>query len=103
MTPYMTPHTSQTPRYGQMTPAQNSGFARPGAPVSGNRGGNFRESPFSSGASPRGGNMMSSRGFSSQNQESMDWQQAADAWGAPRNNKGTTPRDTMAGRITPRR
>lgn len=102
MTPYMTPHTSQTPRYGQMTPAQNSGFARPGAPVSGNRGGNSRESPFSSGASPRSGNTMGNRGFS-QNQESMDWQQAADTWGAPRGNKGSTPRDTMAGRITPRR
>lgn len=86
MTPFQTPHTSHTPRYGQMTPIQNGPFVHPGAPVSSR--GNF------SGASPQ----VRGSGSYSIAQEKMEWEQAAEAWGAPRGK--TTPRDT--GRSTPR-
>lgn len=63
MTPYQTPHTSQTPRYGQTTPSQqaqqsNGPFLHPGAPIgqqSRNSGG-YQQSPhYSSGGGGGGG------------------------------------------------
>lgn len=102
MTPYMTPHTSQTPRYGQMTPTQQGQFLRPGAPVS--RAPNYRASPFTSGTSPRvvmpPVQHAPNRRYSA-TQEDEDWDKAADAWEASRNKKGSTPRDSME-RSTPR-
>lgn len=38
-TPFMTPYTSQTPRYGQTTPSMSGPFLMPGAPMNGGGGG----------------------------------------------------------------
>lgn len=37
-TPFMTPYTSQTPRYGQTTPSMSGPFVMPGVPMSGQGG-----------------------------------------------------------------
>ena len=94
----MTPHTSQTPRYGQTTPTQHGQFLRPGAPVSRGQP-TYRASPFTSGASPRvsmpPAQTAPVRRYSSQ--EDDEWDRADSAWA-----KGTTPRGDSAGRSTPR-
>lgn len=80
MTPYATPHASQTPRYGQTTPSlgQKSPFVHPGMPISAQRVG---ASPYQQ--SP------SSRGYS-QAQENSSWERASEAWGAgPRSGNAT--------------
>lgn len=95
----MTPHSSQTPRYGQGTPSQQGQFLRPGAPVSQSRPPNYRASPYTSSASPR---VTSSREQSRRMavaQDEEDWDKASSAWG--NRTKGNTPRDDM-GRSTPR-
>lgn len=105
MTPYMTPHSSQTPRYGQVTPTQQGQFLRPGAPVTQSRPPNYRASPFTS-ASPR---VMPSGTSSSRepsrraaiSQDEEDWDKASSAWDAHSRMKGSTPRAEM-GRSTPR-
>lgn len=100
MTPYMTPHSSQTPRYGQGTPTQQGQFLRPGAPVSQNRPPNYRASPYTSSASPRV--QSSSREQSRRvTQDEEDWDKASDAWMSHSRTKGSTPRAEM-GRTTPR-
>jgi hypothetical protein len=105
MTPYHTPHTSQTPRYGQSTPQPgHGGFLHPGAPAPSNHR-NYASSSSSHHhhqASPhsRAGGYVAS-------QESMDWQKASDAWGSRSSNNrpsregSRTPREQ--GRTTPKR
>ncbi|XP_055909198.1 transcription elongation factor SPT6 [Eupeodes corollae] len=102
MTPYHTPHSSQTPRYNHNTPSpasstSNGHFARPTIPPSSHsrHGGSVHASPQSYGRSPRepGGSRGSGGGggvppphhsrsnaYSSAQQESMDWQMASDSW-----------------------
>lgn len=105
MTPYMTPHSSQTPRYSQGTPTQQGQFLRPGAPVSQSRPPNYRASPFNSSASPRvSGSGSSSRDQSRRvavSQDEEDWDKASNAWGDVHSRKSGTPRAEM-GRSTPR-
>uniref|UniRef100_T1GUP5 Transcription elongation factor SPT6 n=1 Tax=Megaselia scalaris TaxID=36166 RepID=T1GUP5_MEGSC len=70
MTPYHTPHSSQTPRYGQSTPRHHM-----------NSNSSVHSSPSSYGRSPRvGGPPPGGRGGYGGQQESMDWQKASDAW-----------------------
>jgi hypothetical protein len=97
----MTPHSSQTPRYGQTTPSQQGQFLRPGAPVSQTRPPNYRASPYTSSASPRAMPTGSSRDQRrvAVSQDEEDWDKASSAWGDAR--KGSTPRADM-GRTTPR-
>lgn len=100
----MTPHTSQTPRYGQTTPTQQGQFLRPGAPVSRVQP-TYRASPFTSGASPRV--MMPpvhttpSRRYSAADNDDDEWDKASTAWGSS-TAKGGTPRAGSMGRTTPR-
>ncbi|KAG5681165.1 hypothetical protein PVAND_010625 [Polypedilum vanderplanki] len=96
-TPFLafTPHSSQTPRYGQMTPTQHGQFLRPSAPVS-RQPTNYRASPYT-GASPR----VQQQPRRAQSQEEEDWDRASNAWGGSRN-KGSTPRGDSMGRSTPR-
>lgn len=105
MTPYMTPHSSQTPRYGQVTPTQQGQFLRPGAPVSQSRPPNYRASPFTSSASPRvmpSGTSSREQNRRAVSQDEEDWDKASSAWGdAHSRMKGSTPRADM-GRSTPR-
>lgn len=104
MTPYSTPHTSATPRYGSSTPspASSGQFAHPGAPVNTGRSGGYHtgghpsQSPYGRHhPSPRMAPSPSQRGYAAQ--ENADWQQAADSWAMPR--AGSKSRD---GSITPR-
>lgn len=101
----MTPHTSQTPRYGQMTPTQQGQFLRPGAPATRNQP-TYRASPFTSGASPRV--MMppvhatpNRRHSSAKDDDDEEWDMARTAWGKS-TTKGSTPRGDSMGRSTPR-
>lgn len=104
MTPYnMTPHSSQTPRYGQTTPTQqqHGQFARPAPPNTSNRpppNSSYRASPYA--ASPRG---MPPGGRESRRitQDEEDWDKASNAWESHSRMKGSTPRNDM-GRSTPR-
>lgn len=127
----MTPHTSQTPRYGQMTPTQQGQFLRPGAPVS-RTNPTYRASPFTSGASPRvmmppvqttpnrryssaqddddwdkpsrpaqPAAQAQSRRYAAAQDDDDDWDKAAEAWGTSRT-KVSTPRGDSVGRSTPR-
>lgn len=89
MTPFQTPHTSATPRYNQ-----NGPFVHPGVPISSSRSYRGSVSPYTQvSASPHARNYASA-------QESLNWQKAAEMWGAPRNKETGTPRDM--GRTTPR-
>lgn len=109
MTPYMTPHSSQTPRYGQATPTQHGQFLRPGAPITNNnsssssnnnRSSNYRASPYS-GSSPR--DRAPPREQSRRaTQDEEDWDKASNAWDAHSRMKGSTPRVDNQGRSTPR-
>lgn len=96
----MTPHTSQTPRYGQLTPTQHGQFLRPSAPASRGQP-TYRASPFTSGASPKvvmpPAHAPPSRRYSSAQAEDDEWDKADSAWV-----KGTTPRGDSIGRSTPR-
>ena len=104
MTPYMTPgHSSQTPRYNQLTPTQHGQFLRPGAPVSRPppQQQSYRQSPFT-GQSPRAVQQSSREpGRRMQSQEDDDWERASNAWGSSRM-KENTPRGDSMGRTTPR-
>lgn len=75
MTPYATPHASQTPRYGQTTPSlgQKSPFVHPGMPISAQRIG---ASPYQQSPSSQ------TRGYSQAAQENSSWERASEAWGA---------------------
>lgn len=99
MTPYMTPHSSQTPRYGQATPTQHGQFLRPGAPVS-RQPQNYRQSPHT-GSSPRVMQQPRESSRRIQSQEEDDWDRASSAWESSRM-KGNTPRADSMGRSTPR-
>lgn len=112
MTPYMTPHSSQTPRYGQATPTQHGQFLRPGAPItnnnsssssSNNRSSNYRASPYP-GSSPRdrGGAPAAREQSRRITQDEEDWDKASNAWDAHSRMKGSTPRADNQGRTTPR-
>lgn len=106
MTPYQTPHTSQTPRYGQTS--SNGPFLHPGAPISSQRSGSYRESPYSHHMPSPHNPSPNIRGYSSAAQEEVDWDRASDSWANkvgktrdPHSSGSGTPRDM--GRITPRR
>lgn len=87
----MTPHTSQTPRYGQTTPTQQGQFLRPGAPIS-RAAPTYRASPFTSGSSPRVMPTAPSRRYSAAPDDDDEWNRATSAWGSSSANKGGTPR-----------
>ncbi|GAB0093481.1 Transcription elongation factor SPT6 [Sergentomyia squamirostris] len=114
MTPYHTPHSSQTPRYGQTTPNINNGpFAHPGAPISGS----YRSGSVSSTGGYHGGagsqpapnphpspHQQRYQGSSpyvpspharyGSQTEKLEWQRADDAWARSRGTpSGGTPRD----------
>lgn len=78
----MTPHSSQTPKYG--TPSQQGhGFLRPGQPISTSRSAqqpSYRASPYSTSASPR----VSSHHRRPHQEEEEDWDRADTAWGSKR-------------------
>lgn len=80
MTPYATPHASQTPRYGQTTPSfaggQKSPFVHPGMPISAQR---VSASPY----------QQSPRNYT-QAQEKSSWDRASEAWGAGSRSGGAT-------------
>ena len=129
MTPYQTPHTSQTPRYNQASsgghsaPHMNGPFLHPGAPISSSH--HHRSNSATAGyhssssqgsttshASPHHANRHYSsssphapsphaRGYSSsQAAENLDWQKAAEAWARGSSRSNSTPRD--GGRGTPK-
>lgn len=101
----LTPHTSQTPRYGQTTPTQQGQFLRPGAPITRVQP-SYRASPFTSGASPRvmmppAHSAPNRRYSTAKDDDEDDWDKARSAWGSS-TNKGGTPRGDSMGRTTPR-
>ncbi|KAL3272900.1 hypothetical protein HHI36_014360 [Cryptolaemus montrouzieri] len=121
MTPYGTPHTQQTPRYGQQTPSQqhmqptmNGPFLHPGAitpsqrtPVYRTHGAHPTPSPISPQESPSNHSTRSSSSYhysmDPHRNDPQDWKSAAAAWAARsagRNVSGT-PRSDL-GRGTPR-
>ncbi|KAL1488885.1 hypothetical protein ABEB36_014678 [Hypothenemus hampei] len=92
MTPYQTPQSQQTPRYGTPSPAQSMGPPGPFAhPSSVSRSSQRSSSSHHRSRSSSG--YRSHSGFSSA--EQMDWQKAAEAWaarsrGTPRSECGRT-------------
>lgn len=85
----MTPHSSQTPKYGQGTPSQQAHgqFLRPGQPISTSRGPpSYRASPYSVTASPRN----SSHHRKQQSAEEDDWERADMAWGKKDSSKSSS-------------
>uniref|UniRef100_A0A6B2EJU3 Transcription elongation factor SPT6 n=1 Tax=Phlebotomus kandelakii TaxID=1109342 RepID=A0A6B2EJU3_9DIPT len=115
MTPYHTPHSSQTPRYGQTTPNMNGPFAHPGAPMSATQ--HYRSGSVGSGVGGyhSGGTTQPLPGghpsphqryhgsspyvpsphsrYGSQ-RENHEWQQAEDSWARAKGTPGgTTPRE----------
>ncbi|XP_063222520.1 transcription elongation factor SPT6 isoform X2 [Bacillus rossius redtenbacheri] len=90
MTPYHTPHSSQTPRYGQQTPSHPGPFLHPGSLTPAHRTPSHR----SAGATPQ------RPAVASMPAEPMDWGKAAEAWAKLKNHEQNSPR--MDGRATPR-
>ncbi|KAJ4440072.1 hypothetical protein ANN_08204, partial [Periplaneta americana] len=110
MTPYHTPHATQTPRYGQQTPSHhpphhNQPFLHPGSVTPAHRTPTHRivhtpHTPHSRPAQPSTIN------------EPTDWRKAAEAWAklknrdsgmnTPRQDGRSTPRQHSSGNSTPR-
>ncbi|XP_068086670.1 transcription elongation factor SPT6 [Anabrus simplex] len=110
MTPYHTPHTTQTPRYDQqpppqqppqMTPSHQGPFLHPGSVTPGHRTPSHRVA--------REARIIPTV---TQTTDPMDWRKAAEAWaklknrepgmGTPRQDGRTTPRQGSSGSSTPR-
>lgn len=105
MTPYHTPHLTQTPRYGQQTPSHTQGgFLHPGSVTPSHRTPSQRAAHTPHTPQPR-------PQVTPQASEPMDWRKAAEAWaklknreaglGTPRQDGRTTPRQ-HSGNSTPR-
>nr|CAD7428568.1 unnamed protein product [Timema monikensis] len=100
MTPYHTPHASQTPRYGQQTPQHipqhtvPGGFLHPGSLTPGHRTPSHR--PVVMPHTPQ-----ARSSITNVTSEPMDWRKAAEAWAKLKNRESSgTPRQD--GRSTPR-
>ncbi|CAG2060714.1 unnamed protein product [Timema podura] len=100
MTPYHTPHASQTPRYGQQTPQHipqhtvPGGFLHPGSLTPGHRTPSHR--PVAMPHTPQ-----ARSSITNVTSEPMDWRKAAEAWAKLKNRESSgTPRQD--GRSTPR-
>nr|CAD7195384.1 unnamed protein product [Timema douglasi] len=100
MTPYHTPHASQTPRYGQQTPQHipqhtvPGGFLHPGSLTPGHRTPSHR--PVVMPHTPQ-----ARSSITNVTSEPMDWRKAAEAWAKSKNRESSgTPRQD--GRSTPR-